>query len=198
MMKILTRIAVVLISAMSWHHAPAQSALPQGFGGIEIGARWLDIRDQQPADEISQVTTPMDGFAQACGYAVARIDAGVGELLVTVHDFIVTGLSYVSPLRQDSGVMEVADTILKTYGQPAAASMRDVLGQVTIDRDRVNFVTLSYRSANPVEFTVSGRELWQYRISVGFQHSRWHENKTYRCARQMEKQNKAATAAPAS
>ncbi len=187
---------MLLIMVMAGDQVRAQTALPQGFGGINIGAPWLDVRDQQPGEEVSQITTRMDGFAQTCGYTVVRIDAGVGELLVTVHDFVITSLSFVSPLRQDSGVMEVADTVLKTYGQPASASMRDVLGQVTIDRDRVNFVTLSYHSPNPVEFTVSGRELWQYRISVDFQHSRWHQNKTYRCARQMEKQDKKASTAP--
>ena len=51
-----------------------------------------------------------------------------------------------------------------------------------------NYIALEYRPSNHVIFTISGRELWQYRIKVRDKQYRWHENKTTRCARAAEKQ----------
>ena len=61
--------------------------------------------------------------------------------------------------------------------------MRDLFGQVTIDKDRVNFITLEYDRRDQIVFYISGRELWQYQIRVQLERYRWHENKTLRCAR---------------
>ena len=78
---------------------------------------------------------------------------------------------------------------MKSYGQPAQASMRDFSGQVTIDPAKVNFVNLSYGDKRLVEFSLSGEDLWQYQVSVRYEHYRWHQNKTLRCARDLERQS---------
>ena len=44
--------------------------------------------------------------------------------------------------------------------------MTDLFGQVTIDKVRVNFITLEYDRNDKVAFYISGRELWQYQIRV--------------------------------
>ena len=179
---------------MTGWSAHAQSELPSGFGGISVGADWGDIESDFEFRRLDSSSTPLDRFAAQCGFRSLALDAQKGELLVTVNDFVVTDVAYITPIQPESDLVAVADLVMKNYGQPDRASMRNLLGQVTIDRDEVNFVTLEYRAKKAVEFTLTGREQWEYRIRVRYEHHRWHENRTMRCARELEKEASAAAA----
>ena len=76
--------------------------------------------------------------------------------MVTINDFIVTDLSFATPLQEGSNLMDVADVVMQTYGQPKAATMRDAFGKATLNNRRVNHVELRYEAKNPVTFFVSG------------------------------------------
>jgi hypothetical protein len=121
-----------------------------------------------------------------------------GKLLLTANDNIVTEVTFITDIKPGSDLTAAADLVIKNYGQPDRASMRDVAGQVTLDRAAVNYVNLVYGRKRRVEFSLSGRELWKYQVSVQFEHYRWHQNKTLRCAREKEQQNSAAREAGAS
>ena len=188
----------LLIASMGAGSAHAQSDLPSGFGGISVGAAWTDIENAYEFRRLDSSSTPLDRFAAECGFRSLALDAQEGELLVTVNDFVVTDIGYITPIQPDSDLVAVADLVMRNYGQPDRASMRNLLGQVTIDRDQVNFVTLEYRQKKAVEFTLTGRDQWEYRIRVRYEHHRWHENRTMRCAREREKEAIAAAALAAS
>ncbi len=173
-----------------------QSELPTGFGGINVGDKWEDVADNFELQDLDGLATPWDTYVQECGYRNALLKAEKGELIITFEDFIVTDLSYITPIKPDTDLLTVADLVMQNYGQPDRASMRNIFGKVTIDKDQVNFITLTYGSPRAVEFTISGRDLWEYRIAAHYARKRWHENNTLRCARELEKQAaKAATAA---
>lgn len=161
--------------------------LPAGFAGIKVGDPLDDVAAQYELKNLDGLATPWDTYVHECGFRNASLAAENGELLITFNDFVVTELSYITPIKPDTDLLAVADLVMQNYGQPDRASMRSIFGKVTIDKDEVNFITLSYRSPRRVEFTISGRKLWQYRITVRFEQDRWHENNTLRCAREKEK-----------
>jgi len=177
-----------------WALASAGAELPAGFGGIRVGDAWLDLKDQFRFRNLVALTTPWDHQVNECGYRSVLLATENGELLVTVNDFVVTDVSYVTPIKPGSDLLQVADVVMENYGQPDRASMRDAVGKVTIDRDRVNYITLSYSDPRPVRFMLSGAELWRYQITVDFPHRSWHENKTARCAREKASQAKSEMA----
>jgi len=172
--------------------AGAAAELPTGFGGIEIGDAWTSAESLHPFREVADASSRWDRYIRECGYRAVVVDAGDGRLLVTVNDFVVTGLSYATPLEPGTDVMEVAQTVLDAYGQPDVAVMRDVYGSVTIDPGQVNYVTLEYEAPDAVRFSVSGRSLWSYQIQVEHEHRRWHENRTAQCARELDRAADAA------
>lgn len=180
---------IAAAALLLWHVvAPAQpNELPAGFAGIKVGDPFEEVAGQYPLQNLNGLATPWDTYVHECGFRTASLDAENGELLVTFNDFVVTELSYITPIKPDTDLLAVADLVMQNYGQPDRASMRSLFGKVTIDKDEVNFITLSYRAPRRVEFTISGRELWQYRITVRFEQDRWHENNTLRCAREKEK-----------
>lgn len=171
------------------------SETPAGFGGITIGDSFEDVSAKFPLQNLDGLATPWDTYLYDCGYRTARLDAEKGELLITFNDFIVTQLSYITPIKPDTDLLAVADLVMQNYGQPDLASMRSLFGTVTIDKDDVNFITLTYTKPRKVEFTISGEDIWEYRITVSFERSRWHENSTTRCAREKEKQAAKTAAA---
>ncbi len=186
---------LLLASSLACLPARALTDLPRGFAGIAVGAQWADIESQFDFQDLAPPTTPWDEHVAQCGYRSVLLDTDNGELLLTVNDFVVTDISYTTPIKPDSDLLAVADLVMQSYGQPDSASMRSVTGDVTIDKDKVNFITLAYNRANGVVFAISGRELWQYQISVRLERYRWHENKTLRCARQVAAQAKQEQAA---
>ena len=101
-----------------------------------------------------------------CGYRSVLATIGNGQLMVTVNDFVITDVSYTTAIEAGSDLFAVADLVIQNYGQPSAAIMRDLFGQVTIDKERVNFITLEYDRRDQIVFYISGRELWQYQIRV--------------------------------
>ena len=180
-----TLTALLLVAFTS---AAAQTDLPHGFGGISVGAGWEDIEGRFEFQRLDASSTPLDHYASQCGFRSLTLETQDGELLLTVNDFVVTDIAYVTAIQPDSDLLAVADLVMQNYGQPDRALMRNLLGQVTIDRDEVNFITLEYRNRRAVQFTIAGREQWEYRIRVRFEHHRWHENRTMRCAREKEKE----------
>lgn len=173
----------------------AQSELPTGFGGIDIGSPWSSVEEQHDFELLDGRSAPFDEYAHECGYRTALLVTDKGELLVTANDFVVTELSYIAAIQPDSDLLAVADLVMQNYGQPDRASMRNPFGRVTIDREQVSFISLEYSQPRPVEFTVSGQGIWQYRIRVVHEQLRWHQNKMLRCARGMEKSARQAAAA---
>ncbi|MDX1514222.1 MAG: hypothetical protein R3174_10820 [Gammaproteobacteria bacterium] len=180
----LAGLCLLLVPALS---AAQPNELPEGFGGIAVGDRYEDVAAKYELQNLDGLATSWDTFLQDCGYRNVRLDAEKGELLLTFNDFVVTRLSYITPIKPDTDLLAVADLVMQSYGQPDIASMRSIFGKVTIDKDEVNFITLTYRTPRRVEFTISGRELWEYRITVYSDKHRWHENATTRCARDKEK-----------
>ena len=114
------------------------------------------------------------------------LETEAGTLLVTVNGSVITALSRLTPLEPGSDLLEAAERVIDTYGQPEQATLRDASGRITLDRNRARFVTLEYRQPRPVEFSLSGAPLWEYRIAIQDPRQRWHENKTLRCARARE------------
>jgi hypothetical protein len=134
-----TRIHLVLASAVLLCFsllARGASSLPTGFGAINVGTPWVEIESRNDFEDLSDTSTVMARLSQQCGYKNVLVTTGTGELLVTVNDFIVTELSYATPLGRDSDLMAVADLAMQTYGQPKAATMRDAVGKATLDRNR--------------------------------------------------------------
>lgn len=170
------------------NNSAAQSALPTGFGLVNIGAPWQEVESKNQYQDLSDASTLLERLSQECGYKTALVSTDDGELLVTVNDFVVTDLDFATPLEPGSDVMSVADLIMQTYGQPKAATMRDGFGKATLDSSRVSHIELKYDAKNPVTFYVSGTATWQYQISVHYSQRQWHQNKNLRCARKKAKQ----------
>lgn len=175
--------------------AAQPNELPGGFGGITVGDHFDEVSARFSLQPMDGLATSWDTYLYECGYRTARLQAEKGELLITFNDFVVTRLSYITPIKPDTDLLAVADLVMQNYGQPDRASMRSIFGKVTIDKDEVNYITLSYRSPRAVEFTISGRDIWEYRITVDFERDRWHENNTTRCAREKEKEAAKTAAA---
>lgn len=167
--------------------ALAQSLLPTGFGTVNIGAPWDEVSAGFDYKDLSDASTLLERLNQECGYKTALVDSDDGDLLITVNDFVVTDLSYATPLEPNSDLMAVADLVMQTYGQPKSATMRDAIGKATLDRARVSHIELRYDAKNPVTFYISGPAVWQYQINVQYAQKRWHQNKNTRCARQRAK-----------
>ena len=179
----LAALGLVLPSA-----AYSQSELPAGFGGINIGDNWNDVQDLHNYRVLDEVTNSWDEHILACGYQTLLIEADKGDLLITVQNSVITSLSYTTPIKPDSNLLQVADLVMQTYGQPDRASMRNLFGRVTISKEDVNFVLLEYVRPQRVEFTISGRGLWQYRTKIRHKQFRWHENQSRSCARERQKE----------
>lgn len=167
--------------------AIAQNPLPSGFGGVSVGMKWDEVASQFDLQSLDGTGSSLDEFAAQCGYRTALLPVDNGKLLLTANDHIVTEVAYITTIKPGSDLVAAADLVMQSYGQPGQASMRDLSGQVTIDPLKVNFVNLSYGSKRTVEFSLSGRDLWQYQVSVRYEHYRWHQNKTLRCARDLER-----------
>lgn len=184
--------AAALLLALAADAAAAE--LPRGFGDISVGDPWSGIESRHEFRALSDVSSAWDQYVHDCGYREVVLEAENGRLMVTVNDFVVTELTFVTAIRPGSDLLAAADEVMQTYGQPDSASMRDLVGAVTIDRDRVNYVTLHYSEPREVRVSLSGEDLWQYQVSVRLAQHRWHENKTLQCARARER---AAQAQPA-
>jgi hypothetical protein len=169
----------------------AQTALPTGFGSLALGMPWADVQSDNKVVELTRVTSEWEGLVYECGYRSAQIALGNGRLLVTAEDFVVTQLSYVTAIEKDSNLMQVAQLVIKTYGQPRQVSMRDALGAVTIDQSAANYVKLDFSAANLATFVISGEPLWEYRISIEDPNVRRVQNRTIRCAREKQLQKKS-------
>lgn len=161
--------------------------LPDGFGGISVDMPWSAVESGFQVAPLDQPVTGWDTHVRDCGYRAVRIAADSGELLVQADDFTVTAVSFVSPLTPGSDLLEVAELVLQSYGQPERATQRDALGQVTLDRAAVRYVTLEYEDPRPVEFSIAGAGVWEYRVQVRSEQARYHLNRMLRCARDRER-----------
>ena len=166
------RALLIFVAVVLCHAVRAQSEFPNGFGGINVGTKWEEIRGQFEFQRLDTESTTWDQYASQCGFQVLLLEAENGRILATLNDFVVTDVTYATPIEPNSDLLAIADLVMQNYGQPERASMRNVVGQVTIDRSDVNFITLEYRKPKLIRFTVSGREQWEYRINIRFEHSR--------------------------
>jgi hypothetical protein len=173
----------LLLFAIAAAPARANDVLPTGFSAINVGAAWIDVEGLYAYTDLSDASTLSERLNQECGYKTVLMQTQDGELMVTINDFVVTDLSFATPLQPGSDLMAVANVVMQTYGQPQAATMRDALGKATLDNQRVNHVELRYQAQHPVTFYVSGAAVWRYQINVHYAQRRWHQNKNFRCAR---------------
>lgn len=184
---------LALASALAAAGALQAAELPTGFGDFRLGMPWSEVERVGGHTELTRATSDWERFVYQCGYRSARLVLEQGRMLVTAQHATVTELSYVTPLTADSEVMAVAQRVMDSYGPPQRATLRDALGAITIDQSTVRYVVLEYSGAVQARFSVSGDPLWEYRISIEDASSRRLENRTLRCARDLEK-----AAAPAS
>jgi len=166
----------------------AQTALPTGFVPLALGMHWDDVQANANVIERTRITSEWERLVYECGYRSAQLASGDARLLVTTEAFTITTLSYVTAIETGSNLMQVAQLVIKNYGQPLQATLRDELGTVTIDPAQANYVTLEYKGENRVNFVVSGAPIWEYRISVEAADLRRAQNRTVRCARTKEKE----------
>ena len=166
----------------------AQTALPMGFGPLALGMHWDDVQANAKVIERTRITSEWERLVYECGYRSAQLASGDARLLVTTETFIITTLSYVTTIETGSNLMQVAQLVIKNYGQPLQATLRDALGTITIDQAQANYVTLEYKGESRVNFVVSGAPIWEYRISVEAADLRRTQNRTIRCARTKEKE----------
>ena len=179
--------ALALACALAAAGAVRAAELPTGFGAFSLGMPWSEVERVGAYTELTRATSDWERFVYQCGYRSARLALEHGRVQVTAQDATVTGLSYVTSLQADSEVMKVAQLVMDSYGQPQRATLRDALGAITIDQSRVRYVVLEYSGPVQARFTVSGEPLWEYRISIEDASSRRLENRTLRCARELEK-----------
>jgi hypothetical protein len=164
-----------------------QSTPPSGFGSLTLGMSWDDVQSSNELVELTRFTSEWERLIYECGYRRAQLAMGEARLLVTAEDFTITRLSFVTAIDKGSNLMQVAQSIIDSYGQPRQATMRDALGAITIDQSAANYVTLEFAGDSHVEFVVSGNPLWEYRISIEDGNARRVQNRTIRCARTREK-----------
>jgi len=164
-----------------------EKELPTGFVGIDIGNRWEEVSENLSYEIIDSLATPWDVYLNECGYSTLRVSAGNADVLVTVNDFVVTEVSYATPIRPGSDLMEVARLVEKNYGPPERRKLRTLFGQQTQDVTEANFITLAYATPHPVTISISGRVLWKYQITARSPKADWYANKSLLCAREKEK-----------
>ena len=183
--------ALSMVCAKSSH---AQTALPAGFGSFALGMHWDDVQSNAEFVELTRINSEWERLVYDCGYRHAQISTDKGRLLVTLEDFTVTELSYVTAIQKGSNLMQVAQLIINNYGQPQQATMRDALGAVTIDQSIANYITLEFGGDKQARFEVSGAPMWEYRISIEGSDLRGTQNRTIRCARKQQKRLKNKSA----
>ena len=149
----LLRVAAFAVSLIALV-AHANDNLPTGFGAINVGAAWVDVEGLYAYTDLSDASTLLERLNQECGYKTVLIQTAEGELMVTINDFVVTDLSFATPLKAGSDLMAVADVVMQTYGQPKAATMRDTFGKATLNNQQVNHIELRYEAKDPVTFYV--------------------------------------------
>lgn len=176
--------------------ALAMAEPPTAFGPVAIDAPWSSIQGKFKYTELDPPVTAWDHYVHDCGYRAALIQAQGGELSVTADDFVITSLRFTTGLKPGSDLFAAADLAMSRYGRPQRATMRDALGRVTIDKDKVRYIVLQYGDPRPARISLAGAGLWQYQVSIESTQRRWHENKMLHCAR--ERARAAAHAAPGS
>jgi len=164
-----------------------QSALPTGFGSLTLGMSWDDVQSSGELVELTRFTSEWEHLVYECGYRRAHLTMGKARLLVTAENFTITRLSLVTAIDKGSNLMQVAQLVIDSYGQPRQVTMRDALGAITIDQLAASYITLEFAGESDVEFVVSGNPLWEYRISIEDGNARRAQNRTIRCARTREK-----------
>lgn len=178
---------LALACALAATGALRSAELPTGFGALQLGMPWSEVERAGAHTELTRATSDWERLVYQCGYRSARLALEQGRVLVTAQDATITGLSYVIALQTDSDVMKVAQRVIDSYGQPQRATLRDALGAITIDQSRARYVVLEYSGPVQARFTVSGEPLWEYRISIEDASARRLENRTLRCARELER-----------
>ena len=181
---------LALLAAPALHGAGSE--LPTGFGPLSLGAPWSDVEAVGGVTELTRPTSDWERLVHACGYRSAMLDVDRGRLLVTAQDSRITKLSYVTSIQEGSNVMDVAKLVMRSYGQPRQATLRDEFGTITLDPTQASYVVLEYDAAVKARFSISAAPLWEYRISVEDGAARRLENLTLRCAREREKALDAA------
>lgn len=187
---------IIVLALCVWSTTRGAQELPIGFADVNVGSAWTEVTGTHEFTDLTTAIQTWDEHVQACGYRLASTSIDDGTLIVTVNDFVVTDVSYTTPIEPGSDLFSVADLVMQTYGQPTAATTADALGRVTIDKDRVHYISLHYTAPRDVTFTISGQPLWEYQIRVQLERYRWHENKTMRCARAKEAETRAQAALP--
>ena len=186
-LRVLANLSLTVLSLLLAFPVFGQSALPTGFGGINLGDNWTEIQSQHNYQTLDEMTDSWDDHIRACGYETVLIETEKGELLVTVQNFVVISLSFSTAIQPGSDLLQVADLVMQTYGQPDRAAMRNLFGRIKIGKEDVNFVLLEYHQPQRVEFTISGRGLWRYQIQLRHQQFRWHQSESRNCARALDK-----------
>jgi|GEM_PF-3092926 len=166
----------------------AQKPLPGGFEGINLNDPWDRVESGRDLQNLNTISSDWERWISECGYRSALLKTPKGRLLLSANNFQVTTMSFSAAIKPDSKLMAVANQIIKQYGQPKQATMRDVLGVVTIDPGQVQHVLLHYDAAVLADFSVSGAPLWEYRIVIHSKNEHRVENKTLRCARKLSRE----------
>jgi len=187
---------VGLLLSLIWIAAPAAThkSLPVGFAGINLRDAWDSVENGRSLTDLNTVSSDWERYVSDCGYRSVLLETPETRVLITGNNFQVTAMSFSARIKAGSNLMAVANQIIKQYGQPKQATLRDVLGTVTIDPSRVQYVQLIYEAAVSAEFSVSGAPLWEYRISIRDKEENRIENKTLRCARKLSKEAKKKSA----
>ncbi len=170
--------------------AATEKSLPAGFNGINLLDPWESVENGRSLEDLNTISSDWERYVSDCGYRTALLSTDKYRLLITANNFLVTALSFSAEIKPGSNLLTVANQIIKQYGQPKQATMRDALGIVTIDPGQTQHVLLSYKSTVHAEFSVSGAPLWEYRINIRDRSEQRIENKTLRCARELSKEVK--------
>jgi len=187
-----------LLTICAGASAASQNSLPSGFANINLRDPWDRVANGRVLKDLNTVNSDWERYVSECGYRSALLETKNGRVLVTANDFQVTAMSFSAGIKPGSNLMAVANQIIKQYGQPKQATLRDILGIVTIDPNRVQHVLLHYNGAVRADFAVSGAPLWEYRISIVDKNERRIENRMLRYARKLSKEarNKATKKKP--
>lgn len=180
------RVAAALLPMVA-SLAHAQTPLPTGFGPISLGSSWETVEAAGATTMLTRASGKWEQNMVHCGYRSARLSVDQGSLLVTAQHATVTELSYATPIRAGSDLMQAAALVIETYGQPERATLRDEFGTVTIEQSRARYVVLEYVGPVEARFSISGEPLWEHRIGIADRNRRRLENQTVRCAREREK-----------
>jgi hypothetical protein len=174
----------------------ASTPLPTGFGPVSLGTPWSEVVATARVSELTRVASTWERLVRACGYHSAELRLEEGRLLVTAQASQVTGLSYATPIAPGSDLAQLAAGVMRRYGPPLQATLRDAFGAVVVDEARARHVVLEYDGAVKARFAVSGAPLWEYRVSVEDHDARRLENRTLRCARRRQDQGAAVADGP--